>query len=125
MTAILNYAGSGSPLGSLNYSVEGLPSSGHSLALTGNQAFALAIWNEATIWNAAAARDIGSRTYEVTVNLGATYASAAVYDPMTGAMPIRTYGPTNAVQVNLTDHPVIVEIRLAGATVPPPSRHQP
>jgi len=124
---ILTEAGSGSPAGIPNYSVEGLPSRGHSLLLAGDQAFALAVWNETTIWDATTAEDIPPSAYILTVELGSPYASVAVYDPMVGTTPIAQYGPTTTVQLHLTDHPLIIEVGHPGAAAPLPleRKHDP
>ena len=58
------------------------------LLLGGDKAFSLAVWNEATIWDKSAAREIGAAAHDVSVALGATYTSVAVYDPLVGTAPI-------------------------------------
>ena len=47
---------------------------------------------------------------KVTVNLGRTYAAVNVYDVTVGTSPTQTLTNVNSVSLNLSDHPLIVEI---------------
>jgi hypothetical protein len=46
----------------------------------------------------------------VTVNLGATYANVAVYDPMIGTGPIATYTNVSTLSLSVIDHPLVVQV---------------
>lgn len=104
--------------GSLNYSIDNLPFTGNSLLMEkSNGAFDIVVWNEPQIWDQNTASEVIAPTSDVTVNLGATYGTVEVFDPMQGTSPIETLTDTNAVQLALTDHPLIVEVE---PSAPPP-----
>ena len=71
------------------------------------------IWQsgvDATVYDPTNAVDIVAPAYPVTVNLGATYANVAVYDPMIGAAPIATYSNVSTVSISVVDHPLVVQV---------------
>jgi serralysin len=110
MTTVLRGAGSGMALGTLHYSVAGLPPTGHTYLLGSSTAYDLAVWIDATIYNPATATDIAAPSYSATINLGATFAGVQVFDPMIGPSPIATYTKVSQLQVSVTDHPLILQI---------------
>jgi trimeric autotransporter adhesin len=110
MTAILQGAGDGMAVSALNYSVSGLPPTGHAFLLGGSDAYDLAVWIDATIYNPATATDIVAPVYSATINLGGTFAGVQVFDPMIGTMPIATYTNVSQFQISVSDHPLIVQI---------------
>ena len=110
LTTILQGAGPGTNATSLNYSVSGLPATGRSFLLGSNTGFDLAIWVDATIYNPSNATDIVASPYTATINLGATYSSVQVFDPLQGTTPIAVFNQVSAVPVSVTDHPVILQI---------------
>jgi hypothetical protein len=110
LTTVLKNAGGGTASKAFNYNVTGLPATGHSFLLASNTAMELAVWIDATVYDSANAVDIAAPAYPVTVNLGATYANVAVYDPMVGTTPIATYSNVNTVSISVVDHPLIVQV---------------
>jgi hypothetical protein len=110
MTTILQGAGSGIATGTLNYSVTGLPPTGHAYLLGSSTAYDLAVWIDATIYNPATATDIAAPAYSATINLGGTFAGVQVFDPMIGTSPIATYTNVSQLQISVTDHPLILQI---------------
>ena len=110
LITILKSAGSGTASGPLHYSVSGLPATGHSFLLGSSSAFDLAVWVDATVYDPTNAVDIVAPAYPVTVNLGATYANVAVYDPMIGAAPIATYSNVSTVSISAVDHPLVIQV---------------
>jgi outer membrane biosynthesis protein TonB len=120
LTTILNASGSGTPTKSLNYTISGLPSTGHSMVLGTSTALDLAVSNDVTIWNAATASEITVASHMLTVSLGATYAQVEVFDPLAGTAPIATYSNVAAVQLQINNHPLIVEV-MTGTPTPTPA----
>jgi hypothetical protein len=110
LTTILQSAGSGTAASMLSYSVSGLPATGHTLLLGSSTAFDIAVWIDATIYDPTSDTDIAAPAYSTTINLGAVFASVAVYDPMVGTAPIATYSNASTLQINVTDHPLIVQV---------------
>jgi hypothetical protein len=110
LTTVLKTAGSGTASTALNYSVSGLPTTGHSFLLGSSTVFDLAVWIDATVYDPTNAIDIAAPAYPVTVNLGATFANVAVYDPMVGTTPIATYNNVSTLSISVIDHPLIVQV---------------
>jgi hypothetical protein len=109
LTSILQAAGSGQPSSAAKYSVGGLPSTGHSLILGSSSVYDLAVWIDATVYNPSSEIDVTAPSYTTTVNLGATYPTVEVFDPMTGTTPIATYSNVSTVPISVSDHPLIVQ----------------
>jgi hypothetical protein len=99
LTTILADKSSSTP-GALAYSVPDEPATVHDLLLQkSNGAFELAVWGEKAIGSA-----------NITVNLGASFATVRVYDPTVGTAAVRTLSDVASVPLRLSDHPAIIEI---------------
>jgi len=97
--------------GTLNYSISGLPTTGSSLLMEkSNGAYDIVVWNEPHVWNSTTETEVAVAPTTVTVNLGGTFASVAVYDPLSGTTSIETAANASSIQVSLTDHPLIIEV---------------
>jgi hypothetical protein len=104
----------------LAYSVTGMPSTGHSMEMQKSDgATDIVVWNEPEIWNESKGTEVKAATQNATVNLGATYQTVEVYDPLTGTTPIETLSNVSSVSLGLTDHPLIVQVE--PNTVTPPT----
>jgi hypothetical protein len=91
--------------------VTGLPSTGDSLAMQKSSgAFEIVVWNDATDWDPAAQAEVVASAVSVTVSLAAAYSAVNVYDTMSGTTPIATNANASGVQIELTDHPLIIEL---------------
>jgi hypothetical protein len=84
----------------------------------------IVVWNEPEIWNESTGKEVTAATQNATVNLGATYQTVEVYDPLSGTTPIKTLSNVSSVQLGLTDHPLIVQVgpQSVGSTPPPPTK---
>ena len=103
---------------SLTYGVAGLPSTGDSLEIGKSDGTTdIAVWAEPQIWNETTKSEVAAPIGTTTVNLGAAHA-VSVYDPLVGTAPIATYASTSAIQLQVTDHPLIVQV---GAAVTGPA----
>jgi hypothetical protein len=109
LTTILDDNGAGGVAPTpLNDTITGLPSSGHSMVIEKSTgAYDILVWNE------------GTSTSTVTVNLGATYANAEIFDVITGSAPVQTLTNVSSVHLSLANDPLIVEIEPTGFTPPP------
>jgi hypothetical protein len=84
--------------GRLDYTIPEQPATVHDLLLQkADGTFALVVWGE---------RVTGSD--EVTVRLGGKYPAVRVYDPTTGAEPVRTERAVEAVALTVSDHPLVL-----------------
>jgi hypothetical protein len=113
LTTILSDAGSNATSftpGTLGYSVSGLPSTGSSYLMEKSSgAFDIVVWNEPQIWNSSTKTEITASSTPVTVNLGQTFGTVQVFDPMQGTSPVQTLSNASSAQVALTDHPLIIQ----------------
>ena len=110
MTTILADKSSSFTPGKVNYTIPGKPVTVHDLLMQKSDGtFDLAVWGE---------RYTGGSD-NVTVNLGATFASVKVYDPMVGAEPIKTLTNVRSVPLTLSDHAFIIEIAPGKSGTPP------
>jgi hypothetical protein len=86
--------------GSLNYVVPNEPATVHDLLLQkSDRTFELAVWGEQV-----------SGSNNITVSLGAKYATVNVYDPTIGTSATQTLHDAASVPLILSDHPLIVEM---------------
>lgn len=98
------------------FTVSKLPSSGHVIEMTkANGASDIVVWAEPSLWDQATASAVAAPVCNVAVNLASTAAAVAVYDPMLGTAPVSQLTNANAVNLALTDHPLIVEVGPAPA----------
>lgn len=95
----------------LAYSFAKLPSSVHSLLLQkSNGRFYLVLWNEVNNWDATTGKAVYSKPVPLTVRFGQPIESVRVFLPLTHGTAATATSGSSAVQVNVPDHPVIVEI---------------
>jgi hypothetical protein len=98
------------PTGNLTYGVTGLPSNGSQVLFQKqNGVFAIALWAEPTIWDHTLAREIAAPVETVTVSFARPQNVILVFDPLLGTTPIATYTNFSDLQLQITDHPLIVE----------------
>ncbi|WP_424140636.1 carbohydrate-binding domain-containing protein [Roseomonas chloroacetimidivorans] len=96
--------------GTLNYTVSNLPSAGHHMLMQeANGNFDILLWNEPVIWDDSNSRDLTVAAQNVTVNLGGTFSTVNVYDPLVGERPVTTYHDVSSLVLGITDHPLIVK----------------
>ena len=102
----------------LDYSVSGLPSTGNSLEISKSDGTTdIVVWAEPQLWNQSTKSEVAASAATATVNLGAAH-QVSVYDPLLGTAPIATYASTSSVQLQVIDHPLIVQV---GAAVTGPA----
>ncbi|HEY0185082.1 MAG TPA: hypothetical protein VGC09_19950 [Rhodopila sp.] len=97
--------------GTLPYTIANLPSTGNSLLLEKSSgAFDLMVWAEPKDWNPATETAIAVAPVASVVGLGATYQTVKIFDPLVGTAPISVLSNVSTVTLQLTDHPLIVEV---------------
>jgi hypothetical protein len=103
LTTILADKGIVKKPGKLGYSIPEEPPTVHDLLLeNSNGTFQLVVWGE---------RIHGADN--IKIELGATYASANVYDPTAGTEPVQTQSDISSFSLTLGDHPLAVTIPLS------------
>ena len=98
--------------GSLSYTVTNFtaPFASQMLLEKSNGKFDLVLWAEPTIWNPNTQQDVASPHDLATVNFGQVESSVSVFDPLVGSTAIATYANVSQINVDITDHPLIIEI---------------
>lgn len=87
--------------GKMNYSIQDQPDTVHDLLLQkSNGHLFLVLWGERFLG--------GSDT--ITIHLGKTYQLVKIYDPTSGTAPIDIKRDVDAIVLEMTDHPVIIEV---------------
>jgi hypothetical protein len=100
LTTILADNGVASKPGRLAYSLSNQPATVHDLLLQKSDGtFALVIWDERV-----------QGTDNVTVNLGVAAKAVKIYDPTLGTTATHTLLGTKAIELTLSDHPLILTI---------------
>ena len=91
--------------------LDGLPASGQSLRLTrADNAADILVWAEPKIWEVSAGAEIPAPKSRVTVTLKTAAGQIKVFDPLIGQDPISVVSSGTTVTVEVTDHPVIIQV---------------
>ena len=108
LTTLLGDTGGSFSPGSLDYTLDNTAVGDNSLLMEKSYGtYWLALWNELN----------GDHT--VTLNLANAAGEVDVFDPLTGTSAVQTVSDTDSVQIDVPDHPVLVEIVPSGASAPP------
>jgi hypothetical protein len=100
LTTILADKAARAEPGQLDVEIADQPKTVHDLLLRGSDGkFQLIVWGE---------RLRGED--RVTVRIGTTAASVALYDPTLGVEPTRTLTKVNSLELTLSDHPIVMAI---------------
>lgn len=111
-------------VGALNYSIDGLPSSAHSLLTEKSDgSYQIIIWNEPDIWNQSSDTAIQAAATSVKVNLGASFGSVQVFDPLSGTTAVKSLSNVSSLTLDIVDHPVIIDVARGSASTPPATDH--
>jgi Ca2+-binding RTX toxin-like protein len=120
LTSILSDPGSAAfTPGSLDYTITNLTAAHADQLLLEKSSgvFDLVLWAEPTIWDPYGMDDVAAPTDRATVNFAQVEGSVFVFDPLFGDTPIAKYTDVQQIQVDVTDHPIIIEV--ADGSAPP------
>ncbi len=114
----------------LNYALNGLTSSDHSMLIEKSDGTHwIALWNETRLSSATVSADIAVPNHTVTLTLPANSADITIYDPLTGTSVIQAANGVRSIDISLPDHPVLIQISnlhdAAPIVVAPPVIYQP
>lgn len=113
LTQILKDGGQNatSASGSLTYALSGAPTTSHDMVFAkSNGSMDLVLWAEPVLWNQNTHSEVKATASVVTVTLDQTASLVKVYDPMVSSNPIATYANVSSIQVNVSDHPLVIEV---------------
>ncbi|MFD1559267.1 calcium-binding protein [Paraburkholderia silviterrae] len=106
----------GAAHGALAYSLSGMPVSANSLLLQKKDGrFVLVLWNETRIWDHATGTPLSSPPANVEVDFGTMASRVDIYDPSVSAAPLANHRDVRKLGVAVPDHPLLLEVTLAGA----------
>lgn len=95
----------------LDYTFDGLPSSVQtSLYQKSDGTFVLVVWNDVRLSGPSVQSDIVVAPIATSLHLGQNFARIAVFDPLTGTSSVAAYSNTNAIALQVLDHPLIIEL---------------
>ena len=113
-TTILDREIDSGPRQSLGYNLVGDDPTTHSISLEKKGGVTdLIIWREDVIWDHHNARPIPAPVKTITVEFDQTVDVVDVYDPIQGTSRLRRLTDRNEIDVQVSDHPIILEIDLA------------
>lgn len=96
---------------SLDYGIQGAPSSARQLLLQKRDgSFYLVLWNRVSVWNPQTRTDIDPPDVPITVQLNQPIARAEVYEPNTSASPLSTATNPSAVKLNLSERVSVIKL---------------
>ena len=111
MTVTANVNGAFAP-GRLDYKVSSLPTYGNQLLYqTSDGTFILILWNEPDKWDESNHKQLPTSPVDVNVDLGSSYQSVRVFDPILGTNPVATHDGKQSIVVPVDDHPVLVLVK--------------
>jgi hypothetical protein len=97
----------------LNYTLSSLPDSVHTLLLQKSSgAFYLILWNEVKNWNVATGKPVYTTLVPLTLRINQSVNSVRTFLPLTSGTAATQIFNTDSVQLNVPDHPLIVEVTL-------------
>lgn len=100
LTTLLADRGHAGKPGKLDYSIPDQPATVHDLLLQKSDGvFELVVWAEQL-----------KGTSDVRINFGETRATATIYDPTTGILPVKTLTDVRSIPLTLSDHPLVLEL---------------
>ncbi|WP_149535797.1 carbohydrate-binding domain-containing protein [Siccirubricoccus phaeus] len=102
----------------LDISISGMPSSGKSMLLQSSDGdHQLVLWAEPVIWSMSSLSEVWAPSQSVTISLGEVADSIRVYDPLRGTGAIEQASNSDRITVELSDHPIIIDISDDGGRV--------
>jgi uncharacterized protein YjdB len=110
MLGLLADPGSTYSPSTLSYSLAGATSTiRHALFQKRDGRFYLVLWNDVSVYDTQAKRDISNAPVPVSLTLGSAH-NVAVYQPYTQAAAVSTASNATTLSLSVPDHPLIVEI---------------
>ncbi len=98
---------------SFGFTASGLPYdyTGNSILLDKSDgSHVIAIWNEEQLWDTDRLVALSAQHFPVSVDLHRSFQTVLVFDPLLGTDPIQTLHDVDHVQLDVTDHPFLIQV---------------
>lgn len=125
LTSILVDSGataSSFPVSDFSFTANGVPYdyTGNTLELEKSDgSHVIAVWNEEQLWDTDKLELVAAKYFPVTVDLHQNYQHVLVFDPTVSAAPIQTLSNVDNVQLDLSDHPFLIQVFPNAVAAPP------
>jgi lysophospholipase L1-like esterase len=100
-------------LNAIDFSVAGQTATSNNMEMQrSDNTSIIALWDEQPIWNDQTATEIAPTPHNETITFGngSGLYNVAVYDPLTGTVPVRTATDVNAMTVSVSSDPLFIEV---------------
>jgi Ca2+-binding RTX toxin-like protein len=116
LTTILTTSSGAAASAAPNYTVSGLDGYHADMAVhESNGTSDIVLWREPDIWDSNSHTAVQANTETATIQLDQAVSGYTVYDPIAGTNAIASGGAGSTIQVQMTDHPLIIELNGGGA----------
>jgi len=125
LTSILADSGataSSFPASDFSFTANGVPYdyTGNTLELEKSDgSHVIAVWNEEQLWDTDKLEPVAANYLSVTVDLHQNYQHVLVFDPTASTAPIQTLSNVDTVQLDLSDHPFLIQVFPNAVAAPP------
>jgi hypothetical protein len=123
-TILTTSSGAAATSAAPSYTVSGLDGYHADMSVhESNGTYDIVLWREPDIWDSNSHTEIKANTETATIQLSQGVSGYTVYDPITGTSAIGSGGAGSTIQVQMTDHPLIIELHggATGASTTPPA----
>jgi hypothetical protein len=97
----------------LNWSLSNSDKTIHHLLLQRSDGgFDLILWREVSSYDRRAHTDIANEPSQTSLNIGPPVHTITLYEPVVQAQPLKTFDGVGSVQLQIPDHPLVLEIKL-------------
>jgi hypothetical protein len=114
-----HHAGADALSAAPQFAISGL-SNGSELTLhKADGSYDIVLWAEPKVWDQSTHSEVQAATQNVSVSLSQAVGGYTVYDPMSGDTAITSGGATSTINVDVSDHPIIIEVHGNAAAATP------
>jgi hypothetical protein len=77
----------------------------------------IVVWSEPQIWDSSSDSEVAAAPHKLTLDLSQAVGGYSIYDPLTGPTAVSTSNsPAQAIALDVTDHPLVVELHGAAGS---------
>lgn len=98
-------------MGTLDYTVSGLPASGNTMVFEkASGEFEVVVWAEPELWDTNIQAEVAAVSRSVSLDFASPQKNVAVFDPMLGTAPVATYAQASSILLSVVDHPLVIQV---------------